>query len=59
MVAARAIEQDPHTDDEKFYNGKLQAMRYFFRYELPDINTWAKLLLTLDDTCYAMDKSWY
>lgn len=59
VVAARAIEQGPHADDENFYNGKLQAMRYFFNYELPDINTWAKLLLTLDDTCYAMDKSWY
>ena len=43
---------EPHQADRNFYQGKLQALRYFFRYELPEIDVWAKLLLDLDDTCY-------
>jgi butyryl-CoA dehydrogenase len=58
-VAARALELNPHQDDQDFYRGKLQAMRYFFRYELPEIDAWAKLLLDLDDTCYAMAVDWF
>jgi hypothetical protein len=42
-----------------FYRGKLQAMQYFYRYELPNTATWAELLMRLDDTCYAMDKAWF
>jgi hypothetical protein len=34
-------------------------MRYFFRYDLPEIKVWAKLLLELDDTFYRMANSWF
>lgn len=34
-----------------FYNGKLAAMRYFFRYELPHTRAHFALLRELDDTC--------
>jgi butyryl-CoA dehydrogenase len=33
-----------------YYRGKLAACRYFFRYELPKTQTWAELLMQLDDT---------
>ena len=59
VVAARALEANPHEIDESFYRGKLQAMRYFFRYELPQIEPWAKLLLALDDTSYEMAVDWF
>ena len=59
VVAARALEGSPHETDEKFYRGKLQAMRYFFRYELPEIGPWAKLLMDLDDTTYEMAVDWF
>ena len=59
VVAARALEANPHEIDESFYRGKLQAMRYFFRFELPQIEPWAKLLLALDDTSYEMAVDWF
>ena len=58
-VATRALEGDVHEADQQFYRGKIQAMRYFFRYELPEIEPWAKLLVALDDTCYEMQQDWF
>ena len=40
--------------DKLFYDGKLAACRYFFRYELPKSLRNAELLNTLDDTCLKM-----
>jgi butyryl-CoA dehydrogenase len=34
-------------------------MRYFFRFELPEIQPWARLLLNLDDTTYEMSPDWF
>ena len=39
--------------------GKLQACRYFFRYELPRVAAWLKVVETRDDTCRAMDEAWF
>lgn len=58
-VAAAALAGDPHEADANFYRGKLQAMRYFFRYELPETEVWAALLLQLDDTCKNMENDWF
>jgi butyryl-CoA dehydrogenase len=41
-------------DNRAFYQGKLQACRFFFRYELPKVTTQASLLKRLDDTCLKM-----
>jgi alkylation response protein AidB-like acyl-CoA dehydrogenase len=59
VVASAGLAGDPHATDENFYRGKLQAMRYFFRYELPKIDAGAKLLLALDETTYAMQVDWF
>jgi len=59
IVANAALEQQPHEEDEKFYRGKLQAMQYFFRSELPEINGWAKLLVDFDSTSYDMQAEWF
>ena len=37
--------------DEQFYRGKMQACRYFFRWELPKTQAQAELLSGLDTTC--------
>jgi alkylation response protein AidB-like acyl-CoA dehydrogenase len=58
-VAARALQGETHGSDADFYRGKLQAMRYFFRFELTQIDAWAKLLTDLDDTCYEMSADWF
>ena len=59
VVAAAGLEASSHTADKNFYSGKLQAMRYFYRYELPEIDAWATLLLALDDTTLAMQADWF
>jgi butyryl-CoA dehydrogenase len=59
VVSAKALEQKPHASDEAFYRGKLQAMQYFFRFELPEIDVWAKILKDLDSTAYDMQESWF
>ena len=47
------------SSDRDFYQGKLQALQYFYRFELPEIYPWAALLSDLDDTCYTMQKEWF
>jgi hypothetical protein len=42
-----------------FYDGKRQAARYFFRYELPKTAPQLGLLASLDRTTPAMRDSWF
>jgi alkylation response protein AidB-like acyl-CoA dehydrogenase len=48
LVARRADTAD------SYYQGKLKACRYFFRYELPRAQRCAELLRRLDDTTLSM-----
>ena len=59
IVACRGLAADPHEEDANFYRGKLQAMQYFSRYDLPEIETWAALLMKLDGTCKDMQNNWF
>jgi alkylation response protein AidB-like acyl-CoA dehydrogenase len=45
--------------DDAFYEGKRQAARYFFRYELPRADNPIVLLAQLDSTTLVMDPSWF
>lgn len=56
-VAARALAQGRH--DAGFYHGKLQAARYFIRWELPRTVQQAELLTRLDTTCLDMVDDWF
>ena len=49
---ARAV--GPNRD---FYRGKLQACRFFFRWELPKTRRWHGLLN--DPTCLEMRDAWF
>jgi butyryl-CoA dehydrogenase len=42
-----------------FLRGKLAACAYFFRYELPRIGAWLKVVETQDDTCLTMADDWF
>lgn len=54
-IAARsAASRDPD-----FYAGKLQAFRYFFRFELPKTDAQLDLLATLDTTTLDMQDRWF
>lgn len=59
LVADRALTASPHPDDEQFYRGKLQALQYFYRYELTRIDAWCALLRAMDLTCYDMQVDWF
>ena len=52
-VAIALAEHEPGL--AKYRAGKLQAMRYFFRYELPRIENWLSLAGDMDDTCHMLD----
>ncbi|MFT4099588.1 MAG: acyl-CoA dehydrogenase [Burkholderiaceae bacterium] len=46
-------------DDAAFYAGKLQAARYFLRWELPRIDPWLDVLDELDTTTLDMQPAWF
>ena len=45
--------------DGDFYQGKLQACAYFFRWELPKTRHQNELLNSMDRTCYEMQAAWF
>ncbi|NND82016.1 MAG: acyl-CoA dehydrogenase [Gammaproteobacteria bacterium] len=51
-IAAHQGLVGANADDRAFYSGKLAAADYFFRYELPRIDTDLTLVANLDSTCY-------
>jgi alkylation response protein AidB-like acyl-CoA dehydrogenase len=48
-----------HGRSDDFHLGKLQAARYFFRWELPRIDSQLALLHSLDQTCAGMNPRWF
>ncbi|HSN72180.1 MAG TPA: acyl-CoA dehydrogenase [Steroidobacteraceae bacterium] len=52
-VAVRQLDQGSESD-AAFYEGKLRACRYFFRWELPRTQPLHVLLRSLDDSCAGM-----
>lgn len=59
LVAQAALAQVPHESEQNFYRGKIQAMRYFYHYELPLIEVWSKILTDIDSTFYDMQDNWF
>ena len=45
--------------DGDFYEGKRQAARYFFRFELPKTGPQFDLLASLDRTTLEMEDAWF
>jgi hypothetical protein len=56
-AAGHRMSGNPESD--AFYQGKLAACRYFFRYELPKVTPTFDLLEQLDDTTLTMQESWF
>jgi alkylation response protein AidB-like acyl-CoA dehydrogenase len=57
-VAARALPT-ANTVDQPFYEGKLQACRFFYATELPQIELAARLVSGVDDSAFAMRDEWF
>jgi butyryl-CoA dehydrogenase len=45
--------------DTDFLHGKLQAMRYFFGYELPKVAAWLSVVNARDPVCREMRDEWF
>jgi alkylation response protein AidB-like acyl-CoA dehydrogenase len=58
LLAQRALAA-AQGDDADFYRGKLQACRYFFRYELPKTDAQHALLRSLEACCLEMSDAWF
>ena len=53
--ATIAAEKLKANSEDPFYQGKLAACQFFFRYELPKVATAYALVASLDDTCLKLD----
>ena len=58
VVAARALPTASE-HDRAFYEGKLQACRFFFATELPQIELAARLVSEAEPSAYAMRDEWF
>jgi butyryl-CoA dehydrogenase len=54
MAAHRGLADADAETERAFYEGKLSACRYFFRYELPAVHVKLTLVRALDATCRSM-----
>ena len=59
IIASNALAEQPHKDDKHFYQGKLQALQYFYRIELPQVAVWQKVLASTDSTSFDMQTEWF
>lgn len=59
IVAEEKLEKVESEAQQHFYMGKLQAAKYFIRWELPAIQRDLQLLETMDNTCADMQVDWF
>jgi len=59
LAVQKALERGLPAGEEKFYQGKLYAFRYFFGYELPKIEGLIKRLMNTDGLTVEMDESFF
>jgi alkylation response protein AidB-like acyl-CoA dehydrogenase len=59
VVAQRALPGVSAEAGRAFYQGKLQACRYFFQWELPKLGAWLEVLDPVDTTCLDMAEAWF
>ena len=59
IVAQRALAAGANGDDLAFYQGKLQAARFYFGTELPKHETDATMLMRNDPSAFDMQVAWF
>ncbi|MBM3103950.1 acyl-CoA dehydrogenase [Pseudomonas sp. V1] len=59
LVASRALSAGANGSEADFYNGKLQAARYFMDWELAGIDAQARLLASANRTSLDMQDQWF
>ncbi len=59
IAAQKGLAQNPSELDKHFYLGKLQAAKYHFEWELPEMQSQAELLKSLNSTPFDMQDEWF
>lgn len=59
MVARAGLAAATGGESDAFYHGKWSAATYFFRWELPTVDTKFDLLASLDATTLDMEDGWF
>ncbi|WP_298632684.1 acyl-CoA dehydrogenase [uncultured Umboniibacter sp.] len=59
VISQAALTAETHEDEQNFYQGKLQAMKFFFEYQLIKNSASAKLLKSLNATTFEMQEAWF
>jgi butyryl-CoA dehydrogenase len=60
VCAGAALDKgESGESNENFYRGKLQATRYYFQWELPEIAPQAELLQRFDSAPQDMRDEWF
>ena len=56
IVLEQKLREQPNSD---FYQGKRQALRYFYQWELPRTEQWLQVLNPIDTTCLDTRPEWF
>ena len=59
LVAHHAASANPGSTDIDLMRGKLQAMHYFFDYELPKTDAWLRVVASRNLTCAETREEWF
>ena len=59
QIAQTALETDLIDEEKNFYQGKIQAAKYYIEWELPEIEAQAKILQSVSTVCFDMQDKWF
>jgi len=59
LDVALAVQAGAERHPEGFVQGKLQACRYFFAYELPKVDAWLAVVAERCPVCREMQDDWF
>ena len=60
VIAQAALTvNELHESEQQFYKGKLQAARYYIKWELPETEAQADILKSVEATPYEMQDAWF
>lgn len=60
VIAQAALKvEELHESEQQFYKGKLQAARYYIKWELPETEAQADILKSVEATPYEMQDAWF
>jgi butyryl-CoA dehydrogenase len=59
LAAQQARQRAGVPTDSAYLQGKLQAMQYFYEYELPKVDAWLGVVRSRNGTCRDMLEEWF